>query len=277
MFQLIVALLLLSSFVLCQSLNFANYDWYILDSPDNRMYPGSNFFDASMPYVDENGHLHLSIVNNGTKWYCSEIFSKLHFGYGTYTFEVDDVFAQHDRNVMLSFYIHQGPVEEFAVEFGLWGRNDFDNSCYTVQPNHLRSNYHEFDTTHHNKPTIHSLTWSRDKIEFSSSRGSIKNAEEYQSWEYDGEYRFPPSEERMRIALWLYKGNAPTDDKDYEVIIRNFVFTPLEEPNTTVYVIIFGALTIFALGLIAYDIRKRSLAREKLRRDLTREMHFVRL
>eukprot|EP00121_Abeoforma_whisleri_P012032 Awhi_evm1s11106 len=71
---------------------FANYHWSGKDSGDECVGPGPSLFsaDPDSTYVNEYGHLFLSVREKNDKWYSSEIVGSHTLGYGTYEFSVID-------------------------------------------------------------------------------------------------------------------------------------------------------------------------------------------
>jgi hypothetical protein len=74
------------------------------------------------------------------------------------------------------------------------------------------------------------LIWSRDEVKFRSLQGHRDDdREEINAWVYSPNEasRFISQQPMpVHINLWLFKGLAPKDGREVEVIIHNFKFTP---------------------------------------------------
>ena len=84
--------------------------------------------------------------------------------------------------------------------------------------------------------TTHRFIWSRDRVKFRSLQGHCdddcagNNAWIYsprEASQYISQQRLP-----VHINLWLFKGLAPKNGREVEVIIRDFKFTPEPLPPT---------------------------------------------
>jgi hypothetical protein len=218
-----------------RSLSFAGYNWQVKSS-DGRVGPGPNLFSDRKEdvFVDEEGRLHLRIVNRDGRWYTTEVINTENLGYGLYTFHLVTPVDQLDPNIVLGLFTwdDNAPKEnyrEIDIEFSRWGQPDNDNAQYVVQPWEKTANIHRFNAVLGNQTSTHSFLWQANGILFQSSYGHPTAAPfpaDIQSWSYEGDNNPPPGKENVRINLWLRNGEAPVDGQDSEVIISNFTFTP---------------------------------------------------
>ena len=71
-------------------IEFSGYEWVVRTSDENQVGPGPNLFSDSEQnvWVDQQGRLHLKIVQKAGKWYCSGITLREDFGHNKYIFYV---------------------------------------------------------------------------------------------------------------------------------------------------------------------------------------------
>src|SRR6056297_328115 len=91
-----------------REISFSEYEWIVRNSYGNAQGPGPNFFNNSEEnvWVDNAGALHLKIREYNGTWYCSEVYSKETFGYGTYVFKVGDEFQNIDKNIIVGLFTY---------------------------------------------------------------------------------------------------------------------------------------------------------------------------
>jgi hypothetical protein len=218
-----------------RSLSFAGYDWQVKYSED-RVGPGPNFFSNKKEdvFVDEEGRLHLRIVNRDGHWYTTEVVNTENLGYGLYTFHLVTPVDQLDPNIVLGLFTwdDNAPEEnyrEIDIEFSRWGQPENDNAQYVAQPYYKTANIHRFNVVLGNQTSTHSFLWQPDGILFQSSYGyqaATPFPADIQSWFYEGTDNPPPGDENIRMNLWLRDGKPPLDAQDSEVIVSNFSFIP---------------------------------------------------
>jgi hypothetical protein len=121
------------------TLDFAGYPWTVKSST-SPVGPGPNIFDASGPFVDSSGALHLQIVDTGTGWESSEVILNPTLGYGTYRWTVDGPLSTLDPNVVFSLFTYDNSdtsptnreIDFEASRFADAGEPT--NAQYVVQP-----------------------------------------------------------------------------------------------------------------------------------------------
>jgi hypothetical protein len=218
-----------------RSLSFAGYNWTVKSS-EGRVGPGPNFFSDRKEdvFVDEEGRLHLRIMNRDGQWYVTEVVNTENLGYGLYTFRLVTPVDQLDPNIVLGLFTwdDNAPEEnyrEIDIEFSRWGQPENDNGQYVVQPYYKTANIHRFNVVLGNQTSTHSFLWQPDGIFFQSSYGyqtATPFPADIQSWSYEGSDNPSPGGENIRFNFWLRNGEAPLDGQDSEVIISSFSFTP---------------------------------------------------
>ena len=189
--------------------------------------PGPNVFDKANVSVDGSGYLHLRIARNASRWTTAEIIGPVTHGYGTYTFSLGSPVDALDPNVVLGLFTWSDKApdahRELDIEFARWGNPaDATNAQYVVQPwssaNHLRRFSQPAAAS-----SMHRFTWRSGSVAWESRDGA---GALIQSYAYTGRDVPRTGDERVRLNLWLFNGNAPTDGNPVEVIVTSFIFTP---------------------------------------------------
>lgn len=205
-------------------IKFSGYEWVVRTSDESRVGPGPNLFSDSEEnvWVDDEGRLHLKIVEKGGNWYCSGITLRKNFGYNKYVFYVGSRVDQLDPNVVAGLFTYKNDEEEIDIEFSRWSDPENQDSQFAVQPSYLPNNKVRYDLNLENENSTHWFDWQQSKIDFGSYRGhTLEPGSEdiIHEWTYTGANIPPDSDERLKINLWLFRGNAPTDYKEAEMII----------------------------------------------------------
>lgn len=211
-------------------IEFSGYEWIVRTSNDMRVGPGPNYFSDSEDnvWVDEHGRLHLKIVQRGGLWYCSGIILRQSLGYGKYVFYLSSDVSKLDQHVVGGLFTYLNDNEEIDIEFSRWADPENQDSQFAVQPSHLSNNKERYDLNLLTEFSTHSFNWQSDRIEFFSRQGhglTINEDNLIHAWTYRGDH-IPPSRatERLRINLWLFRGQVPSDAKEHEMIVEKVEF-----------------------------------------------------
>ncbi len=214
-----------------RSIAFAGHTWSVKFAPAPAG-PGPNRFsdDPADVWVDENGYLHLSIVNRGGVWYSTEVIcADTLLQYGAYTMTAGSRVDVLDKNVVLGFFTWdtdapQYNYREIDVEFSRWGEDTAQNAQYVIQPWDVAGNRYRFALALSETDSVHRFDWKADRVQFASWAGS---GSLLQSWTYTNTANIPPAGGgNAHINLWLMDGLAPSDGQNVEVIIKSFQFAP---------------------------------------------------
>lgn len=215
-------------------IKFSGYDWIVRTSNDNRVGPGPNYFSDSEEnvWVDEDGRLHLKVVQRGGVWYCSGVVLRQSLGYGKYVFYLSSDVGKLDQNVVGGLFTYLNDDEEIDIEFSRWADPDNQDSQFAVQPADLAGNKERYDLNLLTDLSTHSFNWQPDRIEFFSRQGhglTVNDDNRIHEWTYMGD-NIPPhrTTERLRINLWLFRGQVPSDAKEQEMIVEKVEFIKTE-------------------------------------------------
>ena len=207
-------------------INFSGFDWVVRKTKTAKEGPGPNLFSDSKNnvWVDEQGRLHLKITHQAGQWYCSGIILKNTLGYGKYTFYINSDISKLDENVVAGLFTHLTDTQEIDIEFSKWSVSDNINTQFAVQPSDKAGNKVRFDIPSDLGPTTHSFNWQKDKISFESLHHNQGTAHVLHKWDYTGSDIPPDKEERLKMNLWLFRGQMPKNLKEQEIVIDSVKF-----------------------------------------------------
>jgi hypothetical protein len=235
--QLLLAglLLTLGCSTPAKDIEFGGYAWSVRSG---RGGPGPNAWGENNVWLDASTNLHLKISQRDGKWSCAEVTMRKRLGFGRYQFQVIGRLDQLDDNVVLGLFNYPtgdvGPdgTHEIDIEFARWGNEKNPMGNYTVWPvdKSLRQVSKPFPFTLAGDHTTHRFIWSRDALRFHSLRGHHDDGgEEIGSWTYqpdESDRHVSQQPMPLHINLWLFKGIAPKNDQEVEIIIHQFKFAP---------------------------------------------------
>ncbi|WP_117882268.1 glycoside hydrolase family 16 protein [Aureibaculum luteum] len=205
-------------------ITFSGYEWVVRTTKDDKQGPGPNFFSDSEEnvWVDNDGKLHLKVVQRDGIWYCAGITLRQTQGHKKYVFYLSSRVDQLDENVVAGLFTYKNDEEEIDIEFSRWSDTENQNSQFAIQPSYVAGNKTRYDMNLDSNLTTHFFDWQADKIDFGSYEGHTLEPETnaiINTWTYTGEAIPPLNDERLKINLWLFRGNGPTDNKAAEMII----------------------------------------------------------
>ena len=218
------------------TITFSGYTWTIKNSGTNTLGPGPNLWDKKNVWVDEKGILHLKLSKDPvTKhWVCAELQSTKTFGYGTYEWKIDGPIDLLNKNVVLGLFNYSGTdgLDEMDIEFARWGVDSNPNLNYTIYPAEkgypLYQNNRAFTITDGTYST-HRFTRTSTSVVYKSLYGfQDADVNLFATAECTApSYKLSILKMPVYMNLWLFKGNAPTDDKEVEILIHSFKFSAI--------------------------------------------------
>lgn len=241
-------------------LTFSGRQWQIKKYEDQVWGPGPNFFTThpNDVFVDDKGHLHLTITERNGVWRCTEVISLDNFGYGTYIWTIRGNTQIIDRNVVVGlftwddFTFKSDANSEVDIEFSKWGDPNQDTTLqYGVQPINFGPYYPERDYKPKADPRLwngvstHAFTWTADSITWASWPGdTYGNGEPAAKWTFDKNNPArvkneggnssnpivipkPGNNTNARMNLWLVNGpDGPFIPVRHEIVIEKFEYRP---------------------------------------------------
>lgn len=223
--SLFCVLLILISAAQARTIVFAGREWVVKTGEGG---PGPNRWSDSEEsvWVDEDG-LHLKIRQIDGVWHCAEIFSVKPAPYGMYRFFVSSPVDLLDPNVVASPFLYKSDTQEIDIEFSRWQnqRGNARNAQFVIQPYRNKDNMERFRCDLNGQPSTHQFEWTRGKVAFLSflGHGEIPEAESRVLRRWTSTSEDIPEEDigmRIHINIWLVKGEAPTDGKEAELVIK---------------------------------------------------------
>jgi hypothetical protein len=226
------------------NITFSGYQWDV--RAKGRGGPGPNTWNDANAQVDDLGRLHLKITSNMdpvgyTEWQCVELSTLQRLGQGRYQFQLIGRIDKLDRNVVLGLFKYPTPdvgvdgTNEIDIEFAQWGREMANNADYVVYPAsgpRAPKDNVEFRVALQGDYTTHRFLWESDQVTFQSLHGHRDDdANEFERWQYaPNEARLIPQQPTpVRMNLWLFRGMAPFDGAEVEIIVSQFAFTPIDQ------------------------------------------------
>ncbi len=205
-------------------IKFSGYEWIVRTSDDKREGPGPNLFSDSAEnvWVDHEGRLHLKIVQRNGNWYCAGVTLKHSQGHKKYVFYLSSRVDQMDDNVVGGLFTYKNDNEEIDIEISRWSDNTNQNSQFVIQPETQVGNKFRYDMNLTTNLSTHFFDWQANEIEFGSYQGHTLNPENdaiINAWTYTGNAIPPANDERLKMNLWLFRGESPTNAQPAEMII----------------------------------------------------------
>lgn len=219
------------------TVRFSGYTWDV--RPSGIGDPGPNNWDQNNIWVDGNGYLHLRLTQRNGKWYCCEVSTQSHLGFGRYQFWLVGRVDKLDKNVVFGLFNYPtadvGPdtTHEIDIEFAKWGDLVTPIGNYTVWPTttSVSCDTKPFSFILNGDFSTHCFTWAPTSVFFQSQHGHCDdNSYQFASWSYHP--RNPAtyiSQKPMpvHINLWCFEGRAPSNGQQVELVVRAFKFTPM--------------------------------------------------
>lgn len=205
--------------------------------------PGKNYWSSANegPFVDDNGALHLNILEKNDKWYCSELKSVDSYGYGEYTYQVQGIDqTKFPENVVFGLFLYETDTSEIDIEFSFWDGKQTAFGIYTLQP-HKEAGVQRFTFAPEPKNFTCKIRWTPDSVYFTTFYGwtnePVQPSDTISSRIYKGKHNFEwKGKERLYMNLYLVDfvttpnpNKFPDGKKEVEVVINKVTFVPLED------------------------------------------------
>jgi hypothetical protein len=210
-----------------KTLQFAGYEWVVRAAPSDR--GGPNKFDPANATTDASGAVHLRIAGAPGNWTCTELTLTRSFGYGLYSFTVDDI-STLDPAARFVIFTWDGPAvaqygREMAITIGRHGERPQDNGRYIVEPVDLPANRSNFFAPA--GVLTHQLRWEPDRATFRTFRGERVAAGARPIAEHVFTSGVPGAgNETIRFSLYVFQKSPTPMQKPAEVVVRRFTFEP---------------------------------------------------
>jgi hypothetical protein len=226
------------------------------------MGPGPNMFSRLYDdvWVDEHGWLHLTIAEHDGVWYSSEVIGQDNLGYGTYTWTIQADPMSFSENVVFGLFTWDNNTfytdgnSEVDIEFAKWGDSTSTTpTTFSVQPVAFggyfaeRTREREIAEEDLRGVTTHTFTWTDTLITWASYKGDKAEGTPLATWDFDLNHPprvkidggqtslpivipHPGATTNARMNLWTlpYSSIGPNNQLEHEVVVRSFVYLPLQ-------------------------------------------------
>jgi hypothetical protein len=209
------------------TLQFAGYEWIVRAAPSDR--GGPNQFDPANAFTDAEGAVHLRIAGAPGRWTCTELTLTRSFGYGLYSFTVDDI-STLDPAARFVIFTWDGPAitqygREMAITIGRHGQRPEDNGRYIIEPVDLPINRSNFFAPA--GVLTHQMRWEPDRATFRTFRGARAGGDARPIAEHTFTSGVPGAgNETIRFSLYVLQNHPTPMQKPAEVVVRRFTFEP---------------------------------------------------
>lgn len=220
-------------------ISFSGYEWTVKTGA--KLGPGPNRWETANVGVDRAGRLRLSIRRDAAGWSCAEVGMTKRLGFGLYEFQTIGPIGKLDPNVVLGLFTYPTPdigpdtTNEIDIEYSRWGnpKNPIGSFTLWTAKKGEKPVSHSFEPPPDSERATHRFLWLPDRIVWQSLRGLVAdkndNRGEFARWEFK-----PPADSGLipqkplpiLLNLWLFKGKAPTDDREASVTIARFAHYP---------------------------------------------------
>lgn len=217
-----------------RQVDLVNY-LFICLSLSYRSISGPNDWNPNNVWLDTDGRLHLKLRYSPetNQWTCAELYTKEKFTFGKYRWFIEGQIDKFDPNVVLGLFTYGGldGTNEIDIEIARWGSTDKEakNLFYTTYPNRLdrggpvsTGKLMSLQGTY----TTHEFVWTPKSIRFQSRHGftDVYNFNVISTYQTASTFRssMPTDPAPLHMNLWAFKGRAPLNGEEVEIILHDF-------------------------------------------------------
>ncbi|MEM1445648.1 MAG: hypothetical protein AAGF84_06300 [Planctomycetota bacterium] len=232
-------------FPTARTIEFGGYAWRVKGSEDPAvtMGPGRFPFGPTEPsvWVDEQGRLHLRVIEKDGVWYSAEVRLTEFLGHGDYRFTTVGRVDEVDPHLIFGLFLWEYQADytgsetrnvanEFDIEFGNWDDPKRAPAQFVCQPWQTADNLHPywFDLEDDAARSTHAFRWRPDAMDCRAWRGGPEAENDSEArlttWTYDGP-DVPRGAPQVHLNLWCNR-QPPERGTPQEVIIEKFEFVP---------------------------------------------------
>ena len=210
--------------------NFSGFQWRVRKVASDR--GGTrNPYDPNNVSVDQAGALHLRLVSRNGQWTCSEVNLTRSFGYGTYSFTVEDTSHLEPAAVFgiftWDYSSHEGNHGEFDINISRWADPQNENAEFVIQPAFVPLNMSRF--TAPAGKLKHTIVWAAGKVTMSTSRVLANGSTAVVAKHLFTSEVPRPGSESFRMTFYLYSDpnhKLPSIQNNAEVVVDRFEYEP---------------------------------------------------
>jgi len=200
-------------------INWKGQNWYLTGGKAN---PGNNYWNVSGAWIDNQDRMHLTIVNNNSKWECTMLSSQYTYHYGTFTWTVASPVYTFDKNSAIGLCTYLDDNNASTVGISRWGDHNGNQLWYSIEPSKIKGNSkaHLVPSSIEGTNTTYRIDWKPNYIRFTSMQADGTVIADYNNTNISA---IPKEPESVIMNLWLVA--SPSDGKNIELIISNFTVT----------------------------------------------------
>lgn len=197
-------------------LNWKGQNWYLTSDYAN---PGSNDWNNTGAWIDDQNRLHMTIVNDNGTWKCTMLNSQKKYRYGTFIWNVASPVYTFDKNSVVGLCTYLDDSHELNIITSRWGENNGNQLWYYIEPSRVGGNSKEYLVTSSIEGinTTYRIEWKPNYVRFTSMTADGKVIADYNNTNVSA---IPQEPQNVIMNLWLI--NPPSNGKNIELIISDF-------------------------------------------------------
>lgn len=188
--------------------------------------PGGNVYaPENVQIIDDK--LHLRLTHAANVWKCASVQTVSALSYGRYQWQIETPVNDLNENVVLGLFGYRGPdyTNEIDIEFSKWGVPLYPtNASYTCYPRiaGIPPKLKEFNFPGTAEST-HRMVWKKGILQMYCAPGyHTLNDPLPLTWNLPWN-QVPTSKMPIFMDLWLMNGIPPSDAKEVDIVIKEFV------------------------------------------------------
>ena len=213
-----------------RELTWSGMTWLVKAGKERGPGPNNWSDDQTSVWVDKDQRLHLKIRKIKDLWSCAEIKSKQITAYGRYHIELDSPVDRLDQQVVFGAFAYVDDSREVDLEISSWGKAGIPKRQFVVQPYHKAGHLDRGALLGPGPGISYQFDWLSTGISANAKLGSKTH-----QWTFSPKQKTKipdASKAHFHLNLWLFRGKAPVNGKEQEVIIKSVKFIPEEKLKT---------------------------------------------
>ncbi len=197
-------------------INWKGQNWYLTGGKAN---PGNNYWNTSGAWIDNQDRMHLTVVNNNSKWECTMLNSQYTYCYGTFTWTVASPVYTFDKNSVVGLCTYLDDNSALNLGISRWGDHNGNQLWYFIEPSIIKGNSKAYGVppSIEGTNTTYRIDWKPNYIRFTSTKADGTVIADYTNTNIS---TIPKEPENVIMNLWLV--DPPSDGKNIELILSNF-------------------------------------------------------
>jgi hypothetical protein len=224
---------------LVRLLNWSGQTWVVYPSTEPGPQGDTLTNSPQAVYVDDQGRLHLNLIQVNGKWRAVVMQSLNKVSYGTYQAVVDSPVARFSPETVFGFFVYKLHTKRYTNELDIEDAKfphllvPPQNSVFSVQPYYAPGNTLRYHVGASVRQLYQAFTWNPPShglgvVDFESRAGALPTSPLIVHWHYKG-YSDPPNRNMyLYVTLWLNQ-NRPPGRGLHSVIVQSLQYFPLSK------------------------------------------------